>query len=716
MNKASTFAPSRFDQTRHLGRRPVTLGYVATMVRRQWFMLVGLAVLLGALGLGMSFLITPLYESQTVIRIIPAQGSPLDYSKDNPAPIDQAAVNTEMATIESRAVATQVVRQLNLQNDAEFLDKKQLETAAGAREDARLDMATSSVLSRLHVVQDDKSYVIRIGIRSGDPVKAARIANAWADAYLNNTAATVMDSAGRQARSSEQRLAELGSQVQAADARLASFRASVGLAASGNNGSVTDQQVAPLSVELATAESQAAAARSNLAAAESQVASGGYDAVSAVLTSGVVADLRRQRSEAEKQRADLDSRYGPKFPALIQIQQQIDALDSQIKLEARRIISGLKSDAMAADARAASLRGRLGVLKGDINRGSQAAVQADSLQRDADAKRTAYNRLAEAAQQYSQAGQSSQPLARVVQTAVPVRHPVRPNRPAMLAGGLIFGAVVGFLIIVIREGSRHTLRSPDDIEALSVKFLSSVPRLRPRQLKSNGKRRGPADFIVSTPMSAYAEAFRTIRSALQSPGGANKQVISISSTLPGEGKTTTSLSLARVAAMSGEKVILVDCDLRRAGVARGTRLQVEKGLVEVLKGTASVEDAIVADVVPQLDLLLVASPTFVAADMFSGPAMQALIDELRKSYDRIILDTPPLLGIADARTLAKHADGVLLVVKWDSTVVAAVDAALAGIEDQNANILGGVLMMVDPSSQASGAAYYAKQYSKYYSE
>lgn len=719
MNKASTIRPSRFDQTRHMHRRPVTVGSILSMLKRQWKLLVATALLFAAIGLGASFLIQPVYDASAIIRIIPVGGSPLDFDKDNPSPIDQAAVSAELATIQSRDVAERVVRQLGLQRDPEFLDADELSKSSRGNDVAsvksdKVALATASVQNALHVDQQDKGYIVTIGVRSHDPAKASRIANAWADAYMETTASTLMDTAGAQAKSSQQRLSELGHEVEAADARLATYRAKTGLSPSGTAGTVTDQQVAPLSVELATAESQAAASRAALAAAEQQVQSGGFDAVSAVLSSTVIAELRKQRSEAEKQRADLDARYGSRFPAVVQIQKQIDALDQQIRQEAQRIVSGLRSDASAAEARAGSLRARLGALRGEINQSTQTAVVADSLQRQAEAKRSAYNRLAETAQQYSQARQSSQPQARLVERAEPPKRPVKPNRRAMLAGGLVFGCAVGFLLIVIREASRTTVRGPDDLEALNVRYLGSVQHLKRRQLRNRSKRLAPSDFLIASPMSAYAEALRTVRSALQSSEGVDYQAVSVSSTFPGEGKTTTALSLARVMAMSGERVILIDCDLRRAGIANATGADVQVGTVEVLSGDSPVGAAIIPDVVKNLDLLPVIKPMFSPIDLFSGNALTQLIDSLRGNYDRIIIDTPPLLGIADARTISSIVDGVLLIVKWDWTPVSAIDAALAGIEDKKAHIIGGVLTMVDPKSEAAGAAYYSKLYSKYY--
>jgi succinoglycan biosynthesis transport protein ExoP len=166
--------------------------------------------------------------------------------------------------------------------------------------------------------------------------------------------------------------------------------------------------------------------------------------------------------------------------------------------------------------------------------------------------------------------------------------------------------------------------------------------------------------------------------------------------------------------MSGDRVLLVDGDVRRAGLARMLGLTVPHGVVEILLGEAEAQSAIVPDAVPGLDLLLVREPSFTPVDLFSGSAMKAELAKLRARYDYVILDTPPLLGVADARTLAKLADGVLVMVRWGVTPIAAVDAALAGLEHDGSAIIGAVLTMVDPASEAMGGAYYSSHYNAYY--
>ena len=452
--------------------------------------------------------------------------------------------------------------------------------------------------------------------------------------------------------------------------------------------------------------------------AERQAATGGTDAISAVLSSQVIADLRRQRTEAEKRRAELSTRYGPRYPLSIQVAQQIEALDAQIKQEASRVVGGLRSQALSAEARANSLRGRLNTLQRGVARDDQAAVEAGSLERDAEAKRTAYTRLAQAAQQSSQAQRLSSPQANIVENATIPTRPTFPKVKAFAAAGLLIGIVLGLAAVLLVEGLSSTVRKPEDVETLlGLSFVASVPRLpTPWRLRTR-RVANPATTLVEKPMTVYAEAYRAVRSFITTRSEAEKvRVIALASTLPGEGKTTSALSLARVMAMSGDKVLLVDCDVRRAGVLRALNRSADTGLADVMEGRATMEQAVLPDSVPGLDLLLVQGSLFTPIDLFGGGKMEKMLAEARQRYDYVILDTPPLLGIADARTLAGLADAVMLVVKWDTTPIAAVDAALAGLEQSHARVLGAVLTMVDHRSEAMGGLYYSARYSSYYNE
>ena len=716
----ATRLTSRFDQTRHIGRRPVTLTTIGQTLRWRWRLVAGVVMVTLCVGAVASMVIPARYQGQARIRITPVGAFPATQDDTREQPLDQALVNTEVGTIRSRDIARKVVQQFGLEQDPEFVPARLLMGTAPLNRARATETAITTILDRLSVEQQEKSYILAIGFESADPVKAARVANGFASANIDNTANVLMSTAARQASTGQAALQRLSQQAEVAASSVAQYRASSGIEVGGGGATISDQQIGPLAMQLASAQAQAAAARSNVEAAQKEVASGGQDAVSAVLSSSVIAELRSRRTEAEAQRAQYSAKYGPKFPALMQSNEQITALDQQIRQEQGRIIEGLKNEARAADAQVASLRGQLNELKGQIATNNQAAVRAESLQRDADAATGAYNHLAASVQQTAQAERSNEPQARLIEQAVVAAHPSFPNRPAIISASVLIGLILGLAAALTTEGLQATLRHADDVETLlGVPFVGAIPNLSRREFKDLGDGDGrigrPADTLLNRPVSAFSESFRAIRATLRGQHDPAGLIVSMSSTLPSEGKTTSALALARVMAMSGDRVLLVDGDVRRAGLARMLGLSVAQGIVEVLLGEATAEAAIIADSVSGLDILPVREPSFTPVDLFSGHGMKAELTRLRARYDFIILDTPPLLGVADARTLAKLADGVLVMVRWGSTPIAAVDAALAGLEQDGAAIIGAVLTMVDPAAEAIGGTYYSSRYTAYYS-
>ena len=719
----ATHTTSRFDQTRHIGRRPVTLGTIGQTLRWRWRLVAGVVLVALCLGAAASLIIPTRYEAITRLRITPVGAFPVAGDDTREQPLDQGLVNTEIGTIRSRDIARKVVQQFGLERDAEFVPTRLLVGTAPIDRARATETAITAMLARLGVEQQEKSYILAISFDSSSAVKAARIANGFASAYIDNTANVLMSTAARQAATGQAALQRLSQQAEVAASSVAQYRASSGIVVGGGGATISDQQIGPLAMQLAQAQAQAAAARSNVQAAEKEVSTGGQDAVSAVLSSSVIADLRSRRTQAEAQHAQFAARYGPKFPALVQTNEQIASLDQQIRQEQGRIIEGLKNEARAADAQVASLRGQLGELKVQIAGNNQAAVKAESLQRDADAATGAYNHLAASVQQTTQAQRSNEPQARLIEQAVVAAHPSFPNRPAIISASLLIGLILGFAAALASEGMQATLRHADDIETLlGVPFIGAIPHLSRRALLAMGEKEQsdfgsgqPANTLLQQPISAFSECFRAIRATLSGQREPTGLIVSVSSTLPSEGKTTSALALARVMAMSGDRVLLIDGDVRRAGLAHSLGLTVGQGIVEVLLGEASARAAIVPDSVAGLDILPVREPCFTPVDLFNGGAMKGELAKLRTQYDYIILDTPPLLGVADARTLAKLADGVLVMVRWGSTPIAAVDAALAGLEQDGAAIIGAVLTMVDPASEAMGGSYYSSRYNAYYS-
>jgi len=318
--------------------------------------------------------------------------------------------------------------------------------------------------------------------------------------------------------------------------------------------------------------------------------------------------------------------------------------------------------------------------------------------------------MAQAALDTRQAAQNSIAQAEVISTAQTPTQPSFPNVPLMVALSLILGIGAGVAVIATQEVMSAGLNSVESVESeLGIPLLAAIPNMT--------KTARPADILIEKPTSQFAEALRNARASIVGMKAEDApKIVAITSAVPHEGKTTTALALARTMAIAGTRTIIVDADVRRAQLRQiidstpGTY-----GTVEVLQGEAPWQSALTHTGLENLDSILVRAPHFSSEDLFSGNAMHKLLAELSEIYDCIVLDLPPLVGLADGRFLAALADAVVLAIKWNATPSQVVKTAVTSLNNDGANVVGAVFTMVDTSSQSVGSYYYySNKYTAYY--
>lgn len=685
---------------------------IRDMFTRRWLTLLIVTAVVFALSMTLLMLVPSRYEATAQLRIDPSRNPLASVQPESQASLSSEAMETEVSVIASLDLAREVVRRYNLLNDAEFT--KSLDSAEPISEGEKLNLVAGALLKNLRVGREKLTYIIAVSFRSENSVKSARLANAFAETYIRTRVGARRGAAEQQDEFFQRQIAQLAQEAEAADARVAQYRANAGLVKGATNGTIIDQQIAPLSTEVATAESQAAEARSNLAAARSQIARGGMDAVALVRTSPVTGELRRQRADIIRQMSDAQTRYGPRHPEVIKARDQLAQIDDQITAEAKRAIGSLEAEAQAAGARVASLRGAMSNLERQQASDTRASVEAESLERDAANKRAAYEKVAAMSLQSSQATSNSIGQAEIVTAAEAPIRPTSPNRPLLAILALVVSVSLGATAVILQEMMAGGLRSLADLEsALGLPLLGSIPDTR-KGPKDSRLDDGPAS-IARGGGSVYAESLRNVKASLVGLGGPDApKVIAVTSSVPGEGKTVFSLSMARILAANGSSVVLVDGDLRRASLKDRIQGVGKADLVDVLKGKANVRDAMVQDAVETLHILPVAQPNFNIEDPFSSAAMTDILADLQSRYQYVVLDLPPVMGIADTRAAAVRADAVVFLVRWGSTAPNIAQQAVALLQNDGAKVAGAVYSMVDPAQQVVGGLYYSQEYARYF--
>lgn len=649
-------------------------------------------------------------------------------------PPDQTTIDTEVEILKSNALADRIVRSLKLDSDPEFnsaleptsffgLVKKPAveEKLTPLEMQARHEDVLNSVLGRLYVARLGETRIITIAFTSTSPEKSAKIANEWSRLYLSQQLETKFQATKEANDWLSSRLGDLRTQVEVAETAVQQYKIANGLLSVSSDNTLGQQQITTLDSQLAGVKVERAESEARLSVAKRQLNAGstGED-VGAALNSDVIKNLRAQRVTVSQTLADLQSRYGPRHPDIVKANDQLKDIDGQIKAEIQRVMSNLEAEAEVQRQRTASLAGSVSQAKGQLVGNNQAMVKLNELQRNAEAVTTLYQSYLDRFKQTSSQAGVDRTDARIVSNAALPTGPSAPRIPFSMFVAFVgaFGSAVG--AVLIRRALDSGLTTGPDVEGLLKQpHLGNIADLSSTLAK--GQKGVPAQFIMDKPLSVFAEGFRSLRAALiYSRIGTDVKVIAITSSLPGEGKTTTSVCLARIMATSGQSVVVVDCDLRRRSINQFLGVPVKAGLLEVLSGKARLTDVLIGDDSTTVQYLPLAESAYTPKDVFGSTAMDAVLDKLRSMFDIVILDTPPVLAVVDTRILARKADVTAMLVRWRKTPRKAVQSSLDLLKDSEAHVCGVVLTQVNVKEQAKygygDSGYYYDQYKKYYQE
>jgi capsular exopolysaccharide synthesis family protein len=360
--------------------------------------------------------------------------------------------------------------------------------------------------------------------------------------------------------------------------------------------------------------------------------------------------------------------------------------------------------------------------EGKLASDNEASVRLGELERNAESARTLYQAFLDRYRQTVAQSGLERSDAYVVSRARVPGAPSSPNMLVYAAMAVVGGLGIGVLLVVLLQLLERGLEMSDAIEeALGLPTLAAIPDANtlPGYRKS-GLPAPPAELLLKRPQSTYAEAFRTLRTSIQFAEAAKPiRVVAITSAVPGEGKTTTAMGLARAMAAAGSKVLLIDADARRRASSRQFADNVKLGLDEVLAGEATLEQAIVKDSLSEA-FLLPQRLDSKGIGLTESPRLAELIEQVRERYDLVILDTPPVLPVDEARVIASMADGVVFLVRWRKTPSKAASVALRRLYDVHAEMLGVVLTLVDVREQEragyEGGGTFLKAYRPYYAD
>lgn len=658
--------------------------------------------------------------------------------------VDSATVETQVEILKSENISLAVIRDLHLIEDPEFTG------AGGGVLGAVIDFVGSLLSSghapsefeqtrkALEIFEKNRTikrlgltYVMEIGFTSKDPAKAAKIANAIADAYIVDTLEAKYQATRRASVWLQDRIKELRTQASAAQKAVVDFKTANNIVDTGGR-LMNEQQLAEVNSQLVLAHAATAEAKARMDRINDILKQEIPDAnVADALKNDTIVKLRGQYVDMASKESIWAMKYGSDHLAAVNLRRQMAEIKKNIIDELKRIQESYKSDYDIAVTREESIKSSLNNVVSESQLTNQAQVQLRELESNAQSYQAMYDNFLQRYMESVQ--QQSFPIteARVISAATTPLKKSYPKSLIILAAALFGGLMLSFGAAMARELTDKVFRTTSQVEeqlgANCIAILPALsgdapPGLAGRLAKPKGDPQANLlRYVVDNPLSRFAEAVRSLKVAVDLNSIVREnRVLAVTSTLPNEGKSTLSTNLAQLIAHSGAKVILVDADLRNPSLSRALRPDSKVGLVDLVAQKVQLEDAVSLD--PQTGLAVLpggaTSKLLHTNEILASKAMQALVSLLRSKYDYVILDMPPMAPVVDVRVTSSFVDSFVFVVEWGKTNIDVVRHNLRGSPEIQDKLLGVVLNKADTKALARyesyhGRYYYQKYYARY---
>ncbi|MFZ6764656.1 GumC family protein [Pseudoroseomonas sp. WGS1072] len=612
-----------------------------------------------------------------------------------PTPPLSARIVGGLADLASRAGLTSAARMLDGWTDA---------LAGDPDEQTRFEIAVASYQRGLSVFNTGRSFVINVTFQASSPELATRIVNRHVDLYIEDQR-RIKNEALTAARSwLDREVEEQANRLRLAERELQEYRERFQLYQPGGT-SLTAQRLAEMNAQLTMARADLAQREARLQRVrESRSLAAAGDADTDVQASATISRLREQEAIARRREAEMAAQFGNSHPSLRAARAEVSEVQRKIGEEVGKVLRGLQSEVQISRAREMELRRSVADLEREMGAYERNDAPAREAERQVNITRTLYENLLSRQKQVAAQEGIQQADARVVSYGTPPLLPSFPRKSLLLAISGVVAAVTALGLAMLRDRLRPGFANLGEVEAATgLRGLVALPQ--------TSRRRPPHWQVLHQPKSATAEALRSLRMLLALPrtGIGRIRSLAVTSALPGEGKTSLALALARSLAASGLRVLLIDADLRRPGVARAAfGREAEQGLVDVLSGRLPATAAVASDSVAGLDILPAGrfeGEAVAPQDLLATTAMADLLEAADKAYDYVLVDTPPVGPVSDAALIGRMVQETILVTQSGKSHREAVLDGVAALQMAEVRIAGVVLNGIDPKMAPAHGAY-----------
>ena len=707
---------------------PHLLDYAKVVYKRRSlvltvFTLVALAVTV------YTFTVTPIYEGRaellievenpnvvTFKQVIDEQQGKADYYQ------------TQYKLLQSRTLATKTIDQLKLWDRPElgggssadrvtFTDRvlamfgrERQQTEQPVDETAAQAKVIDGFLARLNVAPVRNSRLVDVVFRSSDPALASAAANALVKAYMQQTLEFKFTSSKEASDWLAEQLAAQRKKVEDSEAALQRYREANDAIALDDRQDIVVQKLADLNAAVTRAKTERIEKESfyrQLQRLQSDRAA--LDTFPAIVANDFIQRQKAELAGLQRQLGEISERLGDKHPEIIKLKSAIQIAEAKLQGEIAKVVASVRNQYLAAQAQETSLVTALEQQKGEALNMNRKGIDYGVLQRDAESNKQIYNSLLQRAKETGVSGELKTSNVRIVDAAQTPTSPVRPRRTMNLLGGVLGGLLCGIGFAFFFEYLDNRIKSPDEVKRhLGLPCLGLVPALK------NWKTGDPL-INGNVPMN-YAEAFRTLRTnVLFSSADEGSRSLVVTSTGPGEGKTTAAANLAIGFAQAGQRVLLIDADMRRPRVHDLFGGRQEPGLSNLLVGSAKASECLVKSTVANLWTMSSGRIPPNPAELLGSARFREFLKSLGTHFDWVVVDSPPVMAVADAAIVANSVNGVVFVVGADMTSRHGAKAALEQLVQAQARFVGVILNKVDlEGNPYYYSRYYRKEYARYY--
>jgi polysaccharide biosynthesis transport protein len=713
------------------------LDYWRVLVKRRWT-IIATMLLVTAIAAIFTWRATPVYRSRIKLQIDPEHMNLLPIKEGMDAVSNYAQsqeyLQTQIKILASKSLADRVIRTLYLENNPAFLREQSKHkgviigwirslfaspVADGNDLKTQYSKYAERFLDDLSVSPIRNSRLVEASYDSRDPNLSATVLNTLAEEYIELNFQTKFDAAQKASSFLARQSADLKSRLEKAEEGLVQFSREHDIYAIGEKDDVVLQKLSDLNSALTAAQAE----RIQKESIWKIVQAANPGTFPTALRNGLIKDLETNVANLRVTLAKLNASFKPGWPEYDQVKDQLSEAERQLAIEQQKAIKNVETEYWTAVTREELLSGALQTQKGEAGNLNQNSIQYKILKHQVDSDKQLYEGLLQRMKEAEVSAGLKSSTIHVVDFAEPSRQPSSPNRPLNIGLGLIVGLLLGMGVAFSAEHLDSSFKTPNDVDQyLSLPFLGVIPTHQSMQLASRHRRSTTRRLISDgnsfllemvthyASRSPISEAYRNLRTSvlLSSPDGKMPQILAVTSSREGEGKTTICMNMSVTLAQAGENVLLLDCDMRNPKLHRALKLSPEMGISTYLSGESELMPLIQRTEVPNLYAISAGKIPSNPAELIGSPRMREGLELLAGFFHHIIIDTPPVLSVTDARVLGTLVDGVILVVKSGTTPREAVRLTKRMLLDVRGHILGVVLNNVDLRS--ADYAYYSKYY------